>query len=252
MRLEGKVAIVTGGASGIGRATALTFGGEGARVAVVTKRNVEGGNAVVGEINDKGGEAVFIQADVTKSSEAAAMVWQTVEAFGKLDILVNSAGLHRAEPEGTVLDEDVFDILTATNLKGTYLCCKHAIPEMIKNGSGSIVNLGSNCGMVGEKGTGTAYSMTKGGVIAMTRALAAELGSYNIRANVICPTWVDTPMISEYLKDPELVAEFLKMIPLGKIIRPEHVAWAALYLASDEAAMTTGLIMPVDGGSTAI
>jgi NAD(P)-dependent dehydrogenase (short-subunit alcohol dehydrogenase family) len=252
MRLEGKVAIVTGGASGIGEAISLTFGREGAKVGVVTDRNVDGANQVVRRILDGGGSAMAVQANVSKSGDVERMVREIADAYGKLDILVNSAGIWGAEEHVTKLDEEHFDQIMAINVKGTYLCCKYAIPEMVKNGRGSIVNIGSTAGLVGERPGGKAYPASKGAVIAMTRALAAELGSHNIRANVICPGYVLSPMTVKAFEDPALTEYCLRNMALSRVGLPQDVAWAAVYLASDEAEFATGVILPVDGGWTAL
>ena len=249
MRLKDKVAIITGAGSGIGRASAVLFAKEGAKVVVadVVRR---GGLKTVRMIRNSGGEATFVETDVSRASDVERMVKTTVEKYGKLDILFNNAGINL---EKTVTDttEEELDKVIDINLKGVFLCSKYAIPEMLRNGGGVIINTASIRGLVGQFHL-AAYCASKGGVVLLTKAMALDYGPYNIRVNCICPGGIQTPMHEAFLAtvaDPEReMREMLKKIPLGRIGQPEDVAHAALFLASDESFYITGVALPVDGG----
>jgi len=258
MRLQGKVALVTGGGSGIGRATATLFAAEGARVAVADNRK-SAAQGVVDEITDAEGQAVATVGDVSSTDDARKMVQAAVEAYGRLDILVNSAGLaERNAVEPGAPHEKIWDRVIDVNLKGTYLCAWHAVPEMKRTGGGSIVNIASIIGLVGHlkgmSGPGAgfnAYAPSKGGVVNFTRNLAIDLALDNIRVNGICPGYTKTPL-TRPLTDDEDAVKFLEgRHPMGRLGRPEEIAYAALFLASDEASFITGAPLPVDGGYTA-
>ena len=255
MRLKGKVALITGGGSGIGLASAILFAKEGARVVVSDLHE-----AVVLEAADKitsaGGEARAVTGDVSNSAQAASMVSATVEAFGRLDILVNSAGVsaRNALPEGSS-PEDIWDKVMDVNLKGTYLMSWHAVPEMEKNESGSIINLASIMGLVGYPvgmgGGFNPYNPSKGGIVQFTRNLSIDLAQKGIRVNCICPGYVETNLTKVLTDDPESLRKLEERHPMGRLGRPEEIANAALFLASDEASFVTGAPLIVDGGYTA-
>lgn len=248
-RFEGKIAVITGGASGIGEAIARRLGREGAAV-LVADVDADRGPAVASAIETEGGRAGFCRADVTLAADCEQMVKQAVERWGGLDILVNSAGVGEAGPIVSFA-ESAWDRVLDVNLKGTYLCCKAALPALAARG-GSIVNLASLAGLIVAEGMG-AYAASKAGVIQLTRAIALEGARDKVRANALCPTWVDTPMVQGYLRasgHPEQARRGLEaMIPLGRLGAVEDVAAAALFLASDEAAFITGVALPVDGGT---
>ena len=251
MRLSGKVAIITGAASGIGRAIALRFAQEGARV-VVADWNPEGGEETVRMVVENGGEAVFVEADVSQEEAVKHMVEATVATFGRVDILCNNAAIQvfGTIPETSVADwHKVMDV----NLKGVYLGCKYVIPHMIAQGGGSIVNTSSALGMVGDPDL-PAYGATKGGILAMTAAMAQAHGRQNIRVNSICPGDVATPLVMEYFEhqpDPEGALRRVEgEYALGRIAQPEEIANVALFLASDESSFVTGTYIVVDGGLT--
>ncbi|MCS7277157.1 MAG: SDR family oxidoreductase [Dehalococcoidia bacterium] len=252
MRLQGKVALITGAASGIGRATALLFGREGARVMCVDI-NGEGAKATAEAIAAAGGEAAWTQADVASDADAQRMVRETVERFGRLDILFNNAGVEIAGPV-TAVPEERWDWLMSINLKGVYLGCKYAIPEMLKSGGGAIVNTASGAGLMGIPGL-SAYCASKGGVILLTKSLAMEWATQGIRVNCVCPGVIRTPMVERAVTllggaaDPEEAWRRLGRVhPIGRVGEPEEVARAVLFLASDEASFITGVALPVDGG----
>ena len=255
MRLEDKVALITGAGSGIGRASALLFAEEGAKV-VVSDMNEANVIGLVEEITGQGGDASFVTGDVTDGRHAQQMVRKAVDTFDRLDILVNSAGIsaRNALPDGAS-PEEVWDKVIDVNLKGTYLVSWHAVPEMEKSGGGSIVNLASIMGIVGyPAGAGDGfnpYGPSKGGVVQFTRNLALGCAGKNIRVNCICPGYVDTNLITRLTEDSESMAALVALHPMGRLGRADEIAKAALFLASDDASYVTGAPLIVDGGYTA-
>ena len=248
MRLRGKVAIITGGASGIGKATALLFAKEGAKV-VVADQNEAGGKETVDHIRSDGGEAIFVRADVASAEDVQSMVKAAIETYGKLVILFNNAGIAMRLPVADLPEED-WDRCIDINLKGVYLCSKYAIPEMIKNDGGCIINMASIYGVVGGK-TRAAYVASKGGVVNLTRGMALDYASNNIRVNCICPGFVETPLVRDVVKTPEEYQALAVQHPMGRLAKPLEIAYGALYLASDESSFVTGIALPIDGGYTA-
>jgi len=252
MRLLNKVALITGGTSGIGEATALLFANEGAKV-TITGRNEERGSEVTDLILKGGGQAIFIQTDVSKADDCRRAVDETVRAFGRLDILFNNAGVFFAH---TALDcsEEEWDLQVDVNLKGTFLMSKFALPGMIAQGSGVIINNSSGWGIVGGDAA-VAYCASKGGVVMLTKAMAIDHGRQGIRVNCICPGDVDTPMLPEDARlrglnwDKYLAGCANR--PMGRIGTPDEIAKAALFLASDDSSFMTGAALVVDGGGTA-
>jgi len=250
--LEGKKALVTGGASGIGRAAALLFAREGAAVAVADL-NEAGGQAVVAQIRSEGGRAIFIRCDVTQAGDCRRAVEQTVAELGRLDVLFNNAGIIR---RATVVDADEadWDRVMAVNVKSIFLMSKVAVPIMAAAGGGAIVNTASGWGLVGGQ-MAAAYCASKGAVVLLTKAMALDHGPQGIRVNCICPGDTDTAMLrQEAAQLGEPVDRFLAdsaQRPLGRLGRPEEVAQAALYLASGAASFVTGAALVVDGGGTA-
>jgi NAD(P)-dependent dehydrogenase (short-subunit alcohol dehydrogenase family) len=248
MRLEGKVAIITGAASGIGVATALLFAKEGTKV-VVADLNESGGNETVDQIRSDGGAAIFVRTDVTSAKDAEAIVKSTIDAYGKLDVLFNNAGIAMRLPVADLPEED-WDRCIEINLKGIFLGSKYAIPEMIKNGGGSIINMASMFGIVGAK-IRAAYVASKGGVVNLTRGMALDYAPNNIRVNCICPGFTDTPLIQAIVPTPEARQALGEDHPMGRLATPLDIAYGALYLASDESSFVTGIALPIDGGYTA-
>ncbi len=250
LRLAGKVAIVTGGGSGIGRASALLFSREGATV-VVADWEEEGGSGAVKEIVASGGRAIFAKTDVSKEDDVRNMIAAAVRTYGRLDVLFNNAGI---EGEMGVLTGDhsleLWNRVIAVNLTGTFLGCRYAIPEMLKGGGGSIVNNASVAGLVGFAGI-PAYCASKGGVVQLTRTAALEYATQGIRVNCLCPGVIDTPMVRRAAPDETARAAFAQLQPVGRMGQPEEVAALALFLASDEASFVTGAAIPVDGGFVA-
>ncbi|MCX6774918.1 MAG: SDR family oxidoreductase [DPANN group archaeon] len=251
MRLEGKVAIITGASSGIGKATALLFGREGAKVIVNYSHSVDEANEVVDSILKSGGEAIAIKADVSKEHEVKAMMEETIKKYGKIDILYNNAGVELQKPI-TITSEEEWNKVLDINLKGMFHCSKHIISYM-KEG-GVIVNTASVAGLFGSVNL-SAYCASKGGVIALTKALALEYAPNKIRVNCICPGAIDTPMLRRFIDaspDPKATEkQFTSMHPLGRLGQPEDIARAALFLASDSSSFITGHSLVVDGGFTA-
>jgi len=245
MRLAGKVALVTGSGSGIGRAIAERFAREGARV-IVNDLHRDRAEETVQRIAAAGGEALAIQADVTQSAAVQAMVEQGMAAFGRIDILVNNAGASQGDDILT-FDEATWDWNLAVVLKSVYLCSRAVLPQMIERRSGAIVNISSVNGIVGLGEE--AYSAAKAGMNVLTKNMAVKYGRFGIRVNAICPGTVRTPIWGPRLeKDPHIFEKLAKWYPLGRVGEPEDIANAALFLASDEAAWITGALLVVDGG----
>jgi meso-butanediol dehydrogenase/(S,S)-butanediol dehydrogenase/diacetyl reductase len=241
LRLEGKVALITGAGRGIGRATAILFAKNGAKIVVVDiDSNV--GEETVNLIKRAGGDAIFVKADVSKAADAEKAVRATIEKYGRLDILFNNAGI---ELEGRVeeMSESDWDKLICINLKSIFLCSKYAIPQMLKQGGGVIINTASITGFQGL-GHEAAYCASKGGVIALTKAMAVEYAPYNIRVNCICPGPIATRLTSPR-------QSIIRKIPMGRLGKPEEIAYVALFLASDESSFVTGHALVADGGMTA-
>lgn len=249
MRLNEKVALVTGGTSGLGRATALLFAQEGAKVAI-TGRNEERGRKVVSEIEQAGGDAIFVKSDVRFDEECRRAVEETVKAFQHIDILCNNAGVYY---RNSVVDctEEEWDLQVDIMLKGTFLMSKHTLPLMIGKGSGVIINISSACGLVGED-NGAAYCAAKGGVVTLTKGMAKDHGHQGVRVNCICPGDTETPMLVEDAKLRGVTWEKYRKDsasrPLGRIGQPEDVAKAALFLASDDSSFMSGAVFKLDGG----
>lgn len=250
--LRGKVALITGGASGIGRATALLFAREGAAVSVVDLDEV-GGQAVAHKIVNEGGRAIFVPCDVSQAADCQRAIQQTVEKLGGLDILFNNAGIIR---RASVLEtsEEEWDRVMAVNVKSIFLLTKYAIPIMAQVGGGVIINTASGWGLVGGH-KAAAYCASKGAVVLLTKAMALDHGEQNIRVNCICPGDTDTPMLRDEAQqlgksDEQFLAEAAER-PLQRIGNPEDIAQAALYLASDASSFVTGTALVVDGGGLA-
>ncbi len=246
-RLEGKVALVTGGGSGIGRASALTFAREGAKV-VVADVVVNGGEETVGMIKKAGGDAIFVKADVSKATEVEALINQAVETYGRLDCAYNNAGIEGVTASTTECSEENWERVISINLKGVWLCLKHEIPQMLKQGGGAIVNTSSVMGLVAGQGL-PAYVASKHGVAGLTKTAALEYAKAGIRVNAVCPGAIRTPMVERFLnKDPQLEAQLTAQEPVGRMAAPEEVAEAVVWLCSDAASFVTGHTMSVDGG----
>lgn len=243
MKLENKVAIITGAGSGIGKETALLFAGEGARV-VVAEINEKNGTEVAEEIERKGGEAFFIGLDTTSSEQTTQMVKETLEKYGRIDVLINNAGIVQ-DALLSKMTEEQWDRVINVNLKGVFNCTKAVAEVMINQGSGVIINASSIVGIYGNVGQ-TNYSATKAGLIGMTKTLAKELGKKGVRVNAVAPGFITTPMTSNV---PEKILELMKeKTPLRRLGEPRDVACAYLYLASDDAKFVSGAVLSVDGG----
>jgi NAD(P)-dependent dehydrogenase (short-subunit alcohol dehydrogenase family) len=251
VRLENKVAIITGAASGIGLQAARAFAREGAYV-VLADVNDESGQNTAREIEGTGGCAVYIRTDVSQAGEVDALVAATEERFGKLDIMFNNAGVFLdADGSVTNTEEGIWDFVVNVNMKGVFFGCKYGIPAMQRAGGGSIINTASFVALVGAATPQIAYTASKGGVLAMTREIAVEFARQGIRANALCPGPVDTPLLAHILSVPEERQRRMIHIPLGRPARAEEIANAALFLASDESSYITGATFEVDGGITA-
>jgi NAD(P)-dependent dehydrogenase (short-subunit alcohol dehydrogenase family) len=248
MRLEGKTALITGAGSGMGRLAAEVFSREGAAV-VATDINTEGLRETVEGARGAGATIVGLEGDVTHGGDVRRWVEEAVKTYGKLHILYNNAGIFPDE-DGSVteFDEATFQRVIDVNLKGVSLCCQYGVPEIIRAGGGSIVNVASFVALVGCTVPQDAYTASKGAVLALTRSLAVQFGPHNVRANAICPGPIETPLLRELLSDEEARQRRLSRIPLGRFGRPEDIVQAALYLASDESSWTTGTTFVVDGG----
>ncbi len=248
MRLANKVAIITGSASGMGQAAAELFASEGASV-VVTDINERAGVEIAQAIHEAGGSAIFVKADVTNESEVSALVTTAVETFGHIDILYNNAGVMLSEDQSVVNNtEALWDKVLDINLKSVFLCSKYAIPHMIKQGKGSIVNTASFVALLGCTVPQDAYTASKGGMLALTKSLAVQYGRHGIRCNAICPGPIETPLLRYLWTSEEARDMRLNRIPLGRFGEARDIIYMALYLASDESLWTTGAWLVVDGG----
>jgi NAD(P)-dependent dehydrogenase (short-subunit alcohol dehydrogenase family) len=249
-RLDGKVALITGGASGMGRVACELFAAEGARVVVADV--TEAGEEVVTAIRSVGNDAVFARADVASADDCAAMVAIAMQHYGGLHVLYNNAGIFPADDGGTIeTPESTWDRVMEINLKGVWLGCRAGIPALLESGGGSIINVASFVALVGAATAQIAYTSSKGGVLAMTREMAVEYGRRNIRANALCPGPIETPLLAELMSDPQRRARRLVHIPMGRLGRAPELAKAALFLASDDSSFMTGSALVVDGGITA-
>jgi NAD(P)-dependent dehydrogenase (short-subunit alcohol dehydrogenase family) len=250
-RLAGRAALITGGGSGIGRETAQLFAREGARVAVC-EVDEEAGRSTVDRIEREGGRAVFVAADVSDSDQMRAAVETCVDELGGLHVLFNNAGIF-PERDGSPVDtpEEVWAQVIDVNLKGVFLGCKWGIPAMLDSGGGSIINTASFVAVVGAATSQIAYTASKGGVLAMTREIAVEYARQGIRANALCPGPVNTPLLAEFLSDPDVRARRLVHIPMGRLAEAGEIARAALFLASSDSSYVNGTTFLVDGGITA-
>lgn len=249
MRLLGKTAIITGGGGGIGRATAIRFAKEGARVAVADIDSAIG-EETVRLIKEEGGEALFVKTDVTDSEQIKALINTTTNTFGALHIMFNNAGVGNSEVLSVDLSEDEWDRVIDINLKGVFLGIKYAVPELIKAGGGAIINTSSLLGLKGQKYV-SAYNASKAGVVMLTQNASLEYGKYNIRVNAIAPGVIDTPIINHWKQDERKWPIISRANALRRIGTPDEVANAVLFLASDEASFITGTTLSVDGGGLA-
>ena len=250
-RLAGKVALITGAGSGMGRAAADLFAREGAQL-VLTDVVDDAGNAAVEAIRANGGHATYVRADVAHARDCAAMVQCAMDTYGALHVLYNNAGIFPADDGGALeTPEPTWQRVMDVNLKGVWLGCKAGIPALVASGGGSIVNVASFVALVGAATAQVAYTASKGGVLALTREIAVEYARQGIRANSLCPGPIATPLLEELLSDPARRARRMVHIPMGRLGRAEELAQAALFLASDESSFMTGAQLVVDGGITA-
>jgi NAD(P)-dependent dehydrogenase (short-subunit alcohol dehydrogenase family) len=252
MKLENQVAFITGAGSGIGRASAVLFAAKGAIVIVADVDAVQG-QETVNMIKNSGGRAQFTRVDVAQAGNVERAIKDTVDTYGKLDILFNNAGIHIPLGPLEEISESNWDKVLGVNLKGTYLGCKYAIPIMKKQRSGNIISTASEAGMVARP-TMSAYGASKAGIIHLTKILALELASFNIRVNCVCPGPILTPIFGKGNPGADidsLLKQIAKDVPMGRLGQPEEIAQAALFLASPEAAFITGHVLVVDGGVTA-
>jgi len=249
MRLAGKTALISGAAQGLGAAMACRFAEEGALVFIGDMKS-DAGNQIVEKIHNNGGKAFFLTLDVTNEQNWIDAMTAIQTQAGRLDILINNAGINIREPIEEMKAEN-FDAMLAVNVKGPFLGTKHAIPVLRKGGGGSIINISSVCGLIGHAYTTEAYTVTKGALTLLTKSIAVRYAKDNIRCNSIHPSTVNTPLIQELFKDPVKKQQRYDEVPLGRLATEDDVANAALFLASDEAAFLNGVALPVDGGATA-
>jgi len=249
VRLEDKVCIITGGGSGMGRVAAELFAREGAKV-VVAEVTEEAGQDTARTVTEAGGQATFVRADVSNEAEARAMVDHAITTFGRVDVLYNNAGIMPAA-DHSVIDTDVatWDKVMAVNVRGVFLGCKYAIPHMVEQGSGSVINIASFVALLGCSVPQDAYTASKGAILSLTRSLAVQFGPNGVRSNAICPGPVETLLLLDWLvKDEEAKRIRLARNPTGRFGKPEEIVAMAVYLASDESRWTNGASLVVDGG----
>lgn len=251
MRLKGKVALITGAGSGIGRESALLFAGEGAAV-VAADVDDRGGEETVAMIRERGGRAAYVQADVSKAAHCERMVAFAEEEFGRLDVLFNNAGImHGQDDDAVSTDEAIWDLTMNINAKGVFLGCKYGVPALRRAGGGSIINTASFVALLGAATPQVAYTASKGAVLALTRELAVVHARENIRANALCPGPLRTELLMKVLDTEQKKQRRLVHIPVGRFGEAKEIAQAALFLASDESSYVTGTDFLVDGGITA-
>jgi len=251
MRLKNKVCVITGGGSGMGACAARLFAQEGAAL-VIADVIEKAGMQTVQAVKAQGGQAIFVQADISRENDCQKIMAEGVRAFGGLDALYNNAGIFPSD-DGPVTEtpEAVWQKVLAVNLMGLANCCKYGIPHLIKRGGGSVINTASFVALVGCSVPQDAYTASKGAVIALTKSLAVQFGPQHVRSNAICPGPIETPLLTEWLlANPVERNKRLVRIPLGRFGKPEDIAYLALYLASDESTWTNGAAMVVDGGIT--
>jgi NAD(P)-dependent dehydrogenase (short-subunit alcohol dehydrogenase family) len=247
-RLQGKIALVTGGSSGIGRAAATLFAREGAKI-VVADIDPEGGEETISRITKEGGEARFVKTDIGKAAEVEALIKSVIELHGRLDCAFNNAGILGDIVSVTDHSEEAWDRTFATNLKGTWLCMKYEIPQMLAQGKGTIVNTTSTAGVLIGSPFRSAYAASKAGIVSLSKSAALEYAERGIRVNALCPSHTRTPLLEQFLKlRPELEASFIAQTPMGRIAAPEEVAEGALWLCSDASSFVTGQVLVIDGG----
>lgn len=245
--LEGKTAIITGGGTGIGRATALLFARSGARVALADF-NPKEGTKTAGMVRDEGGDSFFMQMDVRKSDEVARMVTETIKKYGRVDIAFNNAGIWgKTHARLDEIDEDEAQAVLDTNLRGVWLCMRYELKAMLKQGGGVIINNASIAG-IAPSATEAIYSASKHGVVGLTRSVSQEYAADNIRVVAVCPGWIKTPLIADAFAEAEFHQAMLDIVPLKRLGEPEDVAELVLWLASDSASYMTGSIIPISGG----
>ncbi len=249
MKLDGKVALVTGGAAGIGEATALAFAREGARV-VIADINEEGGHETVVAIEKQKGEALFVKVDVTRSAEVQAMIETTADRFGGLHLAFNNAGMAGARMLTHEYSEEEWESVVEVHMKGVWLCMKHEIGHMLEHGGGVIVNTSSVAGLVGYAGA-CSYVAAKHGIVGMTKTAALEYAEKGIRVNCVGPGWTRTELISHLTTTPEMTQQIGMRHPLGRLAEPAEIAEAVIWLCSDGSSFVTGVALPVDGGFVA-
>lgn len=248
--MDGKVVIITGAASGIGRATSQIFAREGARV-IIADVNEKGGEETLSMINKAGQQGQFVKADMTVETDVKTLIERAISAHGRLDAAFNNAGIEGKQGSSADMPANEFDKIIAVNLKGVYLCMKYQIQAMLKGGGGAIVNTASVAGLVGFPGLG-AYVASKHGVIGLTKTAALEYAKANIRVNCVCPGLIDTPMVGRLGgSNPEMVAALTQTEPVGRLGKPTEIGEAAVWLCSDHASFVTGHSMVVDGGLVA-
>jgi len=251
MRLQDKVSIITGAGSGMGRTAALMFAAEGARV-VVAEFSEEAGAETVSLVRAAGGEASFVKADVSDEGDARRMVQHAVATYGRVDTLYNNAGI-MPEADHSVIDTDVatWDKVMAVNVRGVFLGCKHAIPQMLEQGSGSVINIASFVAILGCSVPQDAYTASKGAVLALTRSLAVQFAGRGVRSNSISPGPIETPLLMDWLLKDEAAKQLrLNRNPSGRFGKPEEIVNVGIYLASDESRWTNGANFVIDGGIT--